>query len=168
MQFTPTHTLLGITTNIVEVRTYRLLQELNDIESDESKNPNTLDNVNSERDEQTGAITASIIIPFHMSLSNGLLVPTIINPYQITENIVAAFFESVFAQWLGEQSVANNPTQSKYITMTPVFIPRESPETGGNNATITFTISGLPTVRDNGGDSINIRGGEYLQGTLGD
>ncbi len=167
MQFTPSQIITNITTNIIEIRTYRLLQELNDIESDQTKNQNALDNVSSERDEQSGRITASIALPCHITLTGGSPQVEIINPYQVSENINAAFFESAFSQWLGEQELTHNPTQVKYITMTQTFIPRDSPETGGSNATITFAISGLPTTREMAGESVSIQGAEYLQGILG-
>ncbi|GGA53260.1 hypothetical protein [Okeania sp. KiyG1] len=166
MEFTPNNTISSVSTNIVEVRTYILLQELNSIEADENRNNNTIDNVSSERDEQTGGVTATVVIPCQVRLQSGLPQLTINNPYDTTENIPAAFYESAFAQWLGEQSLINNPTQTKYIQLAQTYIPRSSLETGGNNATVTFTFTNLPTTKEIQGVSISVRGTDYLQGVF--
>lgn len=122
--------------------------------------------MSSERNEQTGGVTATVTLSGQVNLKSGLPLTIIKNLYNTTENIPAAFFESAFAQWLGEQSLENNPTQSRFITLTQSFIPRPSLETGVNNISITFTFTNLPTTKEIQGDSISIRGANYLQGTL--
>ncbi|NET46754.1 hypothetical protein [Okeania sp. SIO2B3] len=139
---------------------------MNDIEADEIRNDNAIDNVSSERNEQTGGVTATVVIPCQVRLQSGLPLVTINNPYNTAENILAAFYESAFAQWLGEQSLVNNPAQSKYITLTQVFFPRQSIETGNNNAAVTFGFTNLPTVKEFQGVSVNVRGVDYLQGVF--
>lgn len=166
MQFAPVKSITNITSSIAEVRTYRLLQELLAVEFNESQNQNGIDNISSDRDEQTGRINATANLPCQVTLNQGFSVIEIINPYQYPENLSAAFFESAFAQWLGEQTPSLNPTESRYIEITPSFVSRTSPETGSYNYNISIKLSNLPTVKDTSGDGIIIRGAEYLQGTL--
>jgi len=164
MEFTPTYLVANINSTSMEIRMYRILQELLTIETNSEKNQSNLDNISSERDEQTGEVNATIVLPCHINLSSGILSIEIINPYTTTSNVNQAFFETVFTQWLMEQDITHNPSQAKYISIEQTYNPRENRDEGGSNGTITITLNNLPTTTTMENDIIKIQASEYLVG----
>lgn len=161
--------------NTVEERTFALLLKIDEIESNQSTNPNGLDYLTnfSINYETPKTATGTIVVPVNfIEVSNtDRSEIRVINTYeyvyseveggdQLCTNISAALYQVLSAQFRAEKSLEFNPAQVEYLTR-----EFEDIEVGtlGANCLISFDFE-LPVITTNN----KPKAATYLQGNYSD
>lgn len=166
----------SITSTTIEKYTFALIGWGHNIESSSAKNPNQVNYITSNRDDETGMVTGSIIIPCNIVVQpDGSSKYNYPNPYIDTgftpgtgsqvkgQHFIEVLVSSFLIQILAELDPEKNTTSNRYITAFDHSVNTSTTlQAGTANATLNIAFN-LPTIATPGANGVSIVAMNYLQ-----
>lgn len=167
----------SITATTIERYTFALIGWGHNIESSSTKNPNQVNYIASNRDDETGFVSGSITIPCNIVMQNdGSSKYNYPNPYGTTgftpgtdsdikgQNFIEVLVNAFLFQVLAELNPEKNTTGQRYITTFDHSLNSTSSTLAASASNATLNISfNIPTVATPGSNGISIVAMNYLQ-----
>lgn len=166
----------SITATTIERYTFALVAWGHNIEASNSKNPNQVNYLSSNRDDETGVVSGNITIPCNIVMqSDGSSKYNYPNPYGDTgftpgtgaqikgQNFIEVLVNSFLFQILAELNPEKNTTGQRYITSFDHSLNTSTTLTTSTaNATLSIAFN-FPTIATPGANGVSIVAMNYLQ-----
>ena len=166
----------SITATTIERYTYALIGWGHNIEGNSTKNPNQVNFLSSNRDDETGIVSGNITIPCNIVMQpDGSSKYNYPNPYGETgftpgtgctikgQNYIEVLVNAFLFQVLAELNPEKNTTGNRYITSFDHSLNSTGSVNGSTpNATLQITFA-IPTVATPSATGMSIVAMNYLQ-----
>lgn len=166
----------SITASTIERYTFALVGWGHSIEASNTKNPNQVNYITSNRDDETGFVSGSITVPCNIvMLADGSSKYVYPNPYGDTgfvpgtgsqikgQNFIEVLVNSFLFQILAELDVEKNATGQRFITTFDHSLNTSTTLISSTaNATLNISFN-VPTIATPGANGVSIVAMNYLQ-----